>query len=52
MSSSHFNRDNEQYNEEILTIVDENGRSLPCYIEQSLDIEGITYLLLMPVEVH
>ncbi len=51
MSSSHFNRDNEQYNEEILTIVDENGRSLPCYIEQSLEIEGITYLLLMPVDI-
>ena len=51
MSSSQFNRDNEQDNEEILTIVDENGRSLPCYIEQSLEMEGITYLLLMPVDI-
>ena len=47
MSSSQFNGDNEQYNEETLTIVDENGRSLPCYIEQSLELDGITYLLLM-----
>lgn len=51
MSSSQFNRDNEPDNEEILTIVDENGRSLPCYIEQSLEMDGITYLLLMPVDI-
>ena len=51
MSSSQFNGDNEQYNEETLTIVDENGRSLPCYIEQSLELDGITYLLLMPVDI-
>jgi Protein of unknown function (DUF3727)/Protein of unknown function (DUF1292) len=50
MSASGFNQ-NEQYNEETLTIVDEDGRSLPCYIEQSLEIDGMTYLLLVPADI-
>ena len=50
MSSSQFNQD-EQYDEETLTIVDENGRSLPCYIEQSLEVDNMTYLLLVPVDI-
>ena len=51
MSSSQFKRDNGEYDEETLTIVDENGRSLPCYIEQSIEVDGITYLLLVPVDI-
>lgn len=50
MPSSGFNQ-NEQYDEETLTIVDEDGRSLPCYIEQSLEIDHLTYLLLVPVDI-
>jgi hypothetical protein len=50
MSASGFNQ-NEQYHEETLTIVDEDGRSLPCYIEQSLEIDGMTYLLLVPADI-
>ena len=50
MSSSRFNSD-EQYEEETLTIVDENGRSLPCYVEQSLEIDNMTYLLLLPADI-
>ena len=50
MSSSKFNS-GEQYEEETLTIVDESGRSLPCYIEQSLEIDRMTYLLLVPVDI-
>ncbi|MEO1670653.1 MAG: DUF1292 domain-containing protein, partial [Cyanobacteria bacterium J06631_2] len=50
MPSSGFNQ-NEQYEEETLTIVDEDGRSLPCYIEQSLEIDHLTYLLLVPVDI-
>ena len=50
MPSSKFNRD-EQYDEETLTIVDESGRSLPCYIEQSLEIDDMTYLLLIPADI-
>ena len=50
MPPSGFNQ-NEQYSEETLTIVDEDGRSLPCYIEQSLEIDDMTYLLLVPVDI-
>lgn len=50
MPSSGFNQ-NEQYDEETLTIVDEDGRSLPCYIEQSLEVDHLTYLLLVPVDI-
>ena len=50
MSPSGFNQ-NEQYSEETLTIVDEDGRSLPCYIEQSLEMDSMTYLLLVPADI-
>ena len=50
MPSSGFDQ-NEQYDEETLTIVDEDGRSLPCYIEQSLEADNLTYLLLVPVDI-
>ncbi|MEM7757819.1 MAG: DUF3727 domain-containing protein [Cyanobacteria bacterium P01_A01_bin.40] len=50
MPSSRFDQ-NEQYEEETLTIVDEDGRSLPCYIEQSLEVDNMTYLLLVPVDI-
>ena len=48
--SPQFNHD-EKYEEETLVIVDEDGRSLPCYIEQSLDVENMTYLLLVPIDI-
>ena len=50
MSPSQFNRD-EAYEEETLVIVDEDGRSLPCYIEQALDVDDMTYLLLLPTDI-
>jgi len=50
MPSSKFDS-GEQYEEETLTIVDESGRSLPCYIEQSLELDNLTYLLLVPVDI-
>ncbi|ELS03221.1 Protein of unknown function (DUF3727) [Xenococcus sp. PCC 7305] len=49
--SSHFSQDKEPSNEETVQIFDEKGRSLSCYIEHSLDTDGITYLLLMPVDI-
>ena len=49
--SSHFGRDKEPSREEIVEIFDEKGRSLKCYIEHSLETDGITYLLLMPVDI-
>lgn len=50
MSSSQFSEESEQYDSEIVTLFDEAGRSLDCYIENSLEIEDSTYLLLMPVD--
>ena len=41
----------DRYDEETLTIVDEDGRSLPCYIEQSIEVDNMTYLLLVPVDI-
>ena len=49
--SSHFSRDKEPNSEEIVEIFDEKGRALKCYIEHSVDTDGITYLLLMPVDI-
>ena len=49
--SSHFSRDKEPSSEETVEIFDEKGRSLNCYIEHSLETDGIIYLLLMPVDI-
>lgn len=35
---------------ELVTLTDEVGRKLPCYIERELELEGQTYLLLLPVD--
>lgn len=51
MSSSHFNSENEQYEAEIVTLIDDQGHSLDCYIEHSLESDGVVYLLLMPVDI-
>ena len=51
MSSSQFDRENEQYEAEIVTLIDEQDKSLNCYIEHSLEYESLIYLLLMPVDI-
>ena len=51
MSSSQFDRENEQYEAETVTLIDEQEKSLNCYIEHSLEYEGVVYLLLMPVDI-
>ncbi len=33
-----------------VTVFDEKGRSLSCYIEQTLELEGDEYVLLLPVD--
>jgi hypothetical protein len=35
---------------ELVTLTDEVGRTLPCYIERELEIDGKNYLLLLPVD--
>jgi hypothetical protein len=34
---------------ELVTLTDEAGRELPCYVERELELDGKTYLLLLPV---
>ena len=51
MSSSQFDRENEQYEAETVTLTDEQDKSLDCYVEHSLEYDGVVYLLLMPVDI-
>jgi hypothetical protein len=51
MCSSHFYPENELDDTEIVTLTDEYGRSLECYIENSLETGDKFYLLLMPVDI-
>lgn len=50
MSSSQFNQENELDDAESVTLTDEHGRTLECYVENSLEAEDATYLLLMPID--
>lgn len=50
MSSSQFNQEMEPDDTESVILTDEEGRSLECYIENSLETEEETYLLLMPMD--
>ena len=34
---------------ELVTLTDETGRELPCYVERELELDDKTYLLLLPV---
>jgi hypothetical protein len=49
MLPSPYPNDNEQ-EEEIVTLTDEKGRSLSCTIEYSIEIEEEDYVLLLPVD--
>jgi len=51
MSTFQFSPDNEPDEADIVTLLDEDGRALDCYIENGLETEGETYLLLMPVDI-
>lgn len=51
MSSSQFSSESGQYDDnEIVTIYDEEGRSLDCYVENEIEYQGKTYVLLMPID--
>ena len=50
MSSYKFSQDNGIFDSESITLTDESGRSLECYVENSLETDDSTYLLLMPVD--
>jgi hypothetical protein len=51
MSSSQFSPESGQFDDtEIVTIYDDEGLSLDCYIENAIDYNGKTYILLMPID--
>ena len=50
MSSFLFPDEKGQDDMESVILIDQEERSLECYIENSLEIQGTTYLLLMPVD--
>ena len=51
MSSFLYNSDNEPEEAESVTLLDDKGRSLDCYVENSLEMDDHAYLLLMPVDI-
>lgn len=50
MSSSEFDQNTDEYEADIVTLYDEQGRSLNCYVRNEVVFDGSTYLLLMPME--
>jgi Protein of unknown function (DUF3727)/Protein of unknown function (DUF1292) len=50
MYSSPFSDENENAQNSSLTLTDEHGRSLLCYVEHSLDVDGQEFVLLLPVD--
>ena len=51
MSSYLFSQENEPDESESITLYDKAGRTLDCYIENSLEDDEAQYLLLMPVDI-
>jgi Protein of unknown function (DUF3727)/Protein of unknown function (DUF1292) len=52
MSPSQFSNfdENELEEADIITLWDEQGRSLDCYIENAYETDDLTYMLLIPVD--
>ncbi|NEO30665.1 MAG: DUF3727 domain-containing protein [Symploca sp. SIO3C6] len=51
MSSSQFPQEPWQADDvSITTLTDEFGRSINCYLEKDLEVDGSQYLLLLPVD--
>ena len=50
MFSSPFPEENDHDHASSITLTDEKGRSLECYVEHSLSVDGQEYVLLLPVD--
>lgn len=51
MSTFQFSPDNDAEEADSVTLTDEDGRTLDCYVENTLETDDGTYLLLMPVDI-
>lgn len=50
MFSSPFSENNDQAPAGSITLTDDKGRTLECYIERSLSADGQEYVLLLPID--
>ncbi|MGD1913151.1 MAG: DUF3727 domain-containing protein [Rivularia sp. (in: cyanobacteria)] len=50
MYPSQFPEENERSNQSSITLTDETGKSLECYVEHSLEVDEQEYFLLLPVD--
>lgn len=50
MFSSSFPEENDQTRTGSITLTDDKGRTLECYIEHSLTVDAQEYVLLLPVD--
>jgi hypothetical protein len=50
MFSSQFPEENDHAQAGSITLTDDKGRTLECYIEHSLSVDGQEYVLLLPVD--
>jgi hypothetical protein len=50
MYYSEFSEEHDRADADVITLTDEKGRSLECYIEHSLSVDGQEYVLLLPVD--
>lgn len=50
MFSSQYPEENDKAQAGSITLTDEQGRSLECYVEHSLSVEEQEYVLLLPVD--
>jgi hypothetical protein len=50
MFSSSFPEENDNAHVGSITLTDDKGRFLECYIEHSLEVDGQEYVLLLPVD--
>jgi len=50
MSPENFEKNNDPNNLKRIELIDEEGRSLPCYVEKELDVHDDHYLLVSPVD--
>jgi Protein of unknown function (DUF3727)/Protein of unknown function (DUF1292) len=48
--SSQFSEENDNAHAGSITLTDEKGRTLECYVEHSLSVDGQEYVLLLPVD--
>ena len=51
MSSFEYNQERDSEDIDRVTLSDEKGSTLDCYIENAVEGNDGTYLLLMPVDV-